>query len=424
MTVNGQTAYRKGEYFREQLAVTNSVAALWTNITVAESSQGSVSGHAYVAQTPENYTYDADGNLLSDGRWTYAWDAENRLVSLTSLASAPAGSQLRLTFAYDYQGRRIQKTDLTWNGTSWIISGSATDYAYDGWNCIAALNSSLGLVDSYLWGSDLSGSMQGAGGVGGLIQVTYYGAATTNCFVAYDGNGNVSALVNAANGATVANYEYGPFGEVIRATGPMSKLNPFRFSTKYNDDETDLLYYGYRYYNSSTGRWLSRDPIAEFSFRRSYLKSLSLKERYAMRGQQPTGNEYDFVANNPVVGIDAMGLWQICCRNIIWDPNSDSWLDFWTFKLFSHCDLREGPCDPGSKSYPVTRDPKCCMTDQEMSACFKKHPTTAGSGCWGDNCQSSTLNALTACCGKSSWPPAWYAYPPPPPPTIPPGIQP
>ena len=43
----------------------------------------------------------------------------------------------------------------------------------------------------------------------------------------------------------------------------MAKANPFRFSTKYQDDETDLLYYGYRYYNASTGRWLSRDPIAE-----------------------------------------------------------------------------------------------------------------------------------------------------------------
>ena len=46
--------------------------------------------------------------------------------------------------------------------------------------------------------------------------------------------------------------EYGPFGEVLRATGPMAKANLFRFSTKYQDDETDLLYYGYGYYNAST----------------------------------------------------------------------------------------------------------------------------------------------------------------------------
>jgi RHS repeat-associated protein len=62
---------------------------------------------------------------------------------------------------------------------------------------------------------------------------------------------------------TVEEYVYGPFGEVIRATGPMAKANPFRFSTKFQDNETDLLYYGYRYYSASTGRWLSRDPIEE-----------------------------------------------------------------------------------------------------------------------------------------------------------------
>ena len=46
----------------------------------------------------------------------------------------------------------------------------------------------------------------------------------------------------------------------------MARANPFRFSTKYQDDESDLVYYGYRYYGASAGRWLSRDPIAEAGF--------------------------------------------------------------------------------------------------------------------------------------------------------------
>ena len=77
----------------------------------------------------------------------------------------------------------------------------------------------------------------------------------------------------------------GPFGEVVRATGPMAKANPFRFSTKYQDDETDLLYYGYRYYDESTGRWLNRDPIAE-------------------RGG---ANLYGFVYNDPTQKWDYLG---------------------------------------------------------------------------------------------------------------------
>jgi RHS repeat-associated protein len=55
----------------------------------------------------------------------------------------------------------------------------------------------------------------------------------------------------------------GPFGELIRATGPLAFVNPFRFSTKYQDDETGYLYYGYRYYDPSTGRWPNRDPLEE-----------------------------------------------------------------------------------------------------------------------------------------------------------------
>ncbi|MGB2636081.1 MAG: RHS repeat-associated core domain-containing protein, partial [Candidatus Acidiferrum sp.] len=61
--------------------------------------------------------------------------------------------------------------------------------------------------------------------------------------------------MSATDGSIAAQYEYGPFGELLRATGPLAFVNPFRFSTKYQDDETGLLYYGHRYYNTSMGRW-------------------------------------------------------------------------------------------------------------------------------------------------------------------------
>jgi hypothetical protein len=98
-------------------------------------------------------------------------------------------------------------------------------------------------------GLDLSESEQGAGGVGGLLLVTDYLGGTTHHWPAYDGNGNVAALVAEANGSLSARYEYGPFGETLRATGTMAKKNPLRFSTKYTDDQTGFLYYGYRFYN-------------------------------------------------------------------------------------------------------------------------------------------------------------------------------
>ena len=261
VTVNGQTAYRKQEYFRQQLGADNSASALWANIIV--SGGQSVTGYEYVAQEPEHFRYDADGNLISDGRWNYTWDAENRLIGMT--VNTSVGPQYQLTFAYDPKGRRIQKT---------VVSNSVPVYTinflYDGWNLVAILSPNFQFSIFLHWGSDLSGSMNGAGGVGGLLEVSYYGSSTTNCFPAYDGNGNVMALINAADGTLAANYDYGPFGEVIRATGPMAKANPIRFSTKYDDDESDLLYYGYRYYKPSTGTWLSRDPREEYGGKNLY----------------------------------------------------------------------------------------------------------------------------------------------------------
>ena len=61
----------------------------------------------------------------------------------------------------------------------------------------------------------------------------------------------------------------GPFGEVVKKTGTASGV-PFGFSTKYQDDETGLLYYGYRYYQPGTGRWVNRDPINERGGRNLY----------------------------------------------------------------------------------------------------------------------------------------------------------
>jgi hypothetical protein len=179
---------------------------------------------------------------------------------MTNVAGTPSGARLKLNFTYDWQGRRIQKVVSAWNGTGAYVPQYTNKFGYNGWNLIAEFNcygtaNSATLARSYLWGSDLSGTMQGAGlprqsgatagGVGGLIAIKDSSLGTH--FAAFDGNGNVAVLVNAADGTNSAVYEYGPFGELLRATGPMAKANPFRFSTKYQDDETDLLYYGYHY---------------------------------------------------------------------------------------------------------------------------------------------------------------------------------
>jgi len=267
---------------------------VWTDITVAATGQASVSGNALVPKTPEAFTYDADGNLTSDSLWTNVWDAENRLISMQSVAGVPAGAKLKVDFAYDQQGRRVQKVVSSWNGSAYVPQYT-NRFVYDGWNLAAILNSDFSLLTSFAWGLDLSGTMDGAGGVGGLLWMTVpSGANAGTYFCAYDGNGNVMALVSAADGSVAARYEYGPFGELIRATGPMAKVNPFRFSTKHQDEETGLVYYGYRYYDPGTGRWVSRDPIAE-------LGGLNL---------------YGFALNDPVDYVDKLGMTCLSCNAV------------------------------------------------------------------------------------------------------------
>ena len=74
VTVNNQPTYRKGTYFRAELAVTNTAAPVWlavTNLAVLNDGTNadiiaSVTGSVLVAKSPEPFTYDADGILTSD----------------------------------------------------------------------------------------------------------------------------------------------------------------------------------------------------------------------------------------------------------------------------------------------------------------------------------------------------------------------
>jgi len=155
------------------------------------------------------------------------------------------------------------------------------------------------VVREYTWGLDLSGQggnpspsgIHGAGGVGGLLATQQHGGGSTlrHYIYFYDANGNVGQLINASGsgmGNVNAKYEYYPFGGLLVATGSAASSNPFRFSTKYRDNETGCYYYGYRYLRTKHGRWLNRDPISE------------------MGGL----NLYAFVQSSPVNLIDLLGL--------------------------------------------------------------------------------------------------------------------
>ncbi len=265
---------RKGDYFRGELPFNNSTGAVWltiTNLAALSNYTGAdvitnTVGSKLLAKTPEAFTYDADGNLTSDSLWTNVWNGENRRITIESRTSVAPVTRVREQWTILADGRWIERVVSTNNGTAYYPS-LTNRYVWDGQVLLAVLDNTNGVVVSFMRGLDLSGSLQGAGGVGGVLVVkagpsAQCGAMTNTAhFTCYDGNGNVTALMNAATGAESARYECGPFAERLRETGPMAKLNPIRFSTQYADDVTDATKYLFR--DLVDGRWPSRDPLEE-----------------------------------------------------------------------------------------------------------------------------------------------------------------
>jgi RHS repeat-associated protein len=248
---------------------------------IAEYTSNNLNQYTSVSSVPSvvnNSTYDADGNMTDTGNGAqYTWDAENRLIRVTKTD----GTEIR--YAYDGESRRIMREVYKNSSLQ-----SATRYLYDGWNVIAefdALSSDLRPLSSYTWGLDLSGSLQGVGGVGGLLSKTDHTSPSPLIFnYVYDGNGNVSELIAIDNGIA-AHYEYDAFGKIITKQGFHADTNTYRFSTKPLDVESELYYYGYRFYDPQLGRWPNRDPI----------------------GEEGGGNLYRFVDNVPILLVDILG---------------------------------------------------------------------------------------------------------------------
>ena len=178
--------------------------------------------------------YDADGNMTYYGDWYHTWDAENRLTSSQPAGFATNGA-VRLEYVYNHKPLRVAKIkkQLSGRGADYPFNPlqpgtwdaiETRRYVWDGYNIAAEI-----VIDEvtpstnityYVWGTDLSGTLQGAGGVGGLLAVVRNG---TPYFPCYDANGNVTASVDAA-GNIRAHYEYSPRQNIIRRPRPPSRI--------------------------------------------------------------------------------------------------------------------------------------------------------------------------------------------------------
>jgi YD repeat-containing protein len=132
------------------------------------------------------------GNLTQDGRWAYSWDGENRLIGVeTADGMETVVPKMKLGFTYDFQSRRVSKTVSVWSNSAWVAI-QTNIFIYDGWNLLAetinvspSTGSGHTTTNVFVWGLDLSGSLQGAGGIGGLVTAVFGGTLSPVARVVY-----------------------------------------------------------------------------------------------------------------------------------------------------------------------------------------------------------------------------------------------
>jgi len=263
VTVNGTTGQYNAIYTPsgstwQTYTVTGSLAATGTSASALATETRKV----FVPPASEGLGYDLSGNRASDSRWNFTWDDLDRLTTITQAGVSSATVEV-IGCVYDLQGRRVQKT-VSVGGTVTKV----TTTLWDKWRPVMEVDMNAGSTilaqRYYTWGPDVSGGIDGEAGIGGLVEIREIkGPAVTVSVPIYDGIGNVTGLVDETTGQRVATYTYGPFGEVLGATGPRAESCPFRFQTKLYDCETGYYYFGKRYFDPTTLTWLNRDPIRE-----------------------------------------------------------------------------------------------------------------------------------------------------------------
>ena len=176
----------------------------------------------------KSITYDAIGNPLSDGTWTYAWQHGRQLASMSKSGSS-------ITYGYNANGKRISKT----------VNGTTYNYSYLG-----------DQLTEMTW---VSNKLHFTYDSTGPASVTYNG---NRYFYLKNAQGDVTGLVNAS-GTQVVSYTYDPWGAPMSTDGTMASTlgaaNPLRYRGYVYDTETGLYYLTSRYYNPVWGRFINAD---------------------------------------------------------------------------------------------------------------------------------------------------------------------
>ena len=266
-----------------------------------------------------SYSYDTNGNTLSQtdaGNATntrsYVYDTDNRLIEVHDAANA-----IIATYRYDPFGRRLSKT----------ANNQSTYYFYSAEGLIAEADSNGQIIQSY-------GYAPGSTFSTNPLWTKLTTAGTTTYYTYQNDHlGTPQKLLNQS-GLTVWSATYDAFG---RATiDPASTItNNLRFPGQYADQETGLHYNWMRFYDPTTGRYVTSDPIG-------------------LRGGI---NTYTYVKGNPITQIDPAGLEGFGPEKCVY---------------YSEKCKRSGAC--GQKDEYACKAQKCCESFDDTSAnrCTRK----------------------------------------------------
>ena len=297
------------------------------------------------AQAAESYSYDSAGNrqaangtsygapgpdneVLNDGTYSYAYDADGNCTSRTCLSNAQSNQYItlytwdyrnRLTevtyennagqitsqvaYSYDYANRLVEKIvnpgTATEQKTVFVYDGQNIALQFDGTvdgtsgnggaNSTANALSVANLSHRYLWGPAVDQILADE-------QVTSPSSPGTVVWPLTDNLGTVRDLAtyNAATGTTtvVNHIVYDSFGNVVSQSNAAAAACLFGYTGQMFDQDTGLSYDLNRWYDSSTGRFMSQDPSGFF-----------------LSGDS---NLYRYVGNSPTNFIDPLGLADVC----------------------------------------------------------------------------------------------------------------
>jgi RHS repeat-associated protein len=253
VTVNGQLAQTYGDF---TFASTNNSLTSGANTftIIAQNAYGVAVTNNLTLNLPSSVSLNSDGNgsLTNDGTLLFAYNTENQLTNMT-LAGV-----WKSDFVYDGLNRRRIERDYIWQGGSWA-STNETRFIYDGYLLLQERDTNNNALATYTRGLDLSGSLQGAGGIGGLLARTDTNGST---FYHADGVGNITALMDGSENI-VARYLYNPFGKLLGEWGSMANVNSMQFSSMPVHRLSGMPHLPFRDLDTTVSQFLTADPMGE-----------------------------------------------------------------------------------------------------------------------------------------------------------------